>query len=119
MNYFTLRIVHVTGLALVFMGLAGVLGMKLGGDATMKKRWIFHAAHGLGLLLLLLSGIALAVQMGLHPMPGWLKAKAAIWLLAGGAMAAVVRWGRFAGGLILVFAGLAAAAAWLAIFKPF
>jgi len=119
MNYLTLRVIHIAGLALVFMGLAGVLGMKLGGDATMKKRWIFHASHGVGLLLMLFSGIALAVQLGLHPMPAWLKAKAAIWLLLGGAITAAVRWGRFAAIWILVFAALAATAAWLAIMKPF
>ena len=120
MSYLMLRVVHVAGLVLVFMGLAGVLGMKLGGDTTIKKRWIFHVSHGLGLLLLLSSGIALGVQLGLHhPAPGWLQAKAAIWLLAGGAMATTVRWGRFAGAWMLIFAGLAAAAAWLAIVKPF
>jgi len=119
MSYFTLKIIHLTGLALVFMGLAGVLALKMAGDAPFKKRRLFHLSHGLGLILLLASGIALTAQLGLHPLPGWVKAKYGVWLLAGAAMAAASRLGRFAGPLLTLFAGLVATAAWLAITKPF
>jgi len=119
MDYQTLRIIHLTGLALTFMGLAGVLALKWAGAATFKQRWIFHASHGAGLLLLLATGIALSLKMGLHSPPLWLKAKFGIWLLAGGAMTLAVRFSRFAG-LVLIFLGLLVlAAAWLAIDKPF
>jgi hypothetical protein len=72
------------------------------------------------MLLLLISGFGLSGLLGLmHPMPGWLKGKLLIWLLAGGAMALAIRLSRFAGLVLVFFAALVLAAAWLAIGKPF
>jgi hypothetical protein len=119
MEYQTLRIIHLTGLALTFMGLAGALALRYAGATTGKQRWIFRASHGVGLLLLLATGIALSFKLGLHPAPLWLKAKVGIWLLAGGAMTLALRFSRFAG-VILIFLGLLVlTASWLAIDKPF
>jgi uncharacterized membrane protein SirB2 len=77
MSYQVLKIVHVTGLALTFMGLAGVLGLKMSGETRPKQRWIFFVAHGLGLLLLLASGFTLVVKLGLmssgHRLPSWVQ----------------------------------------------
>lgn len=118
MDYQTLRIIHLTGLALTFMGLSGALGLKYAGATTGKQRSIFQAAHSVGLLLLLATGIALCIKLGLHAPPLWLKAKFGIWMLAGGAMTLALRFSRFAG-LILIFLGLLVlTAAWLAINKP-
>lgn len=36
MSYQALRIVHVTGLVLTFMGLAGILGVKMSSEARPK-----------------------------------------------------------------------------------
>lgn len=123
MSYHTLVIAHVTGLALVFMGLAGVLGMKMGGEARPKQRWIFFASHGLGLLLLLSSGFALVNRLGLMSggrfLPGWVQAKLVIWLLAGGAVVLASRLSRYAGWVLLIFAALVVLAAWLGIAQPF
>ncbi len=120
MDYPTLKIIHLTGLALTFMGLAGVLASRAATDAVFKKRWIFHASHGLGLLILLVTGFALAGQLHLmHPVPGWLQGKMFIWLLAGVAMTLATRFSRFAGPILAGYALLVAVAAWLAINKPF
>jgi uncharacterized membrane protein SirB2 len=90
MNYMLLKIVHLSGLGLTFMGLADVLAVQMNGGESFKKRWIFHAAHGVGLLLLILTGIAMAAQLqhfaDSHEPPGWVKAKLGIWHLAGGSM---------------------------------
>ncbi|MBU6409510.1 MAG: SirB2 family protein [Verrucomicrobia bacterium] len=122
MSYQMLKIAHVTGLALTFMGLAGVLGLKMSGEARPKQRWIFFAAHGLGLLLLLASGFALVAKLGLldggRSLPGWVQAKLGIWLLAGGAVALASRFSRYAGFVLLFFIALVVLAAWLAIVKP-
>lgn len=125
MNYLALKIIHLTGLSLAFMGLAGVLAMKMAEVAPLKQRWVFHLAHGLGLLLLIVSGVIMIHQLekfsDAPAWPGWVKAKLGIWLLAGAAMGLAVRLGggRFASLILVVFAALVAAAAWLAICKPF
>ena len=119
MDYPTLRIIHLTGLALTFMGLAGVLALKYAGETKFRKRWIFHASHGFGLLVVLASGIALGLKLGLtHPAPFWVIAKFGLWLLAGSAMFLAIRFSRFAGVILIYFAALVFAAAWLAIYKP-
>ncbi len=119
MTYSTLKIIHLIGLGLTFMGLSGILGIKVAGEATFKKRLIFHFSHGVGLLLLLLSGIGLAKTLGIHDAPGWLKGKMVIWLVAGGAMALATRLSRFAGAVLIFYILLVGMAAWLAIDKPF
>ncbi len=124
MSYATLKIVHLAGLALTFMGLAGVLATSATGDSLPKGRWLFRATHGLGLLLLLATGFALAdqlKQMGneMHPVPGWIKAKLGIWLLTGASLALAARLGRFAVLVLVFLTALVVAAAWLAIAKPF
>jgi hypothetical protein len=120
MDYPTFRIIHLTGLTLTVMGLAGVLASRAASEAVFKKRWIFHASHGVGMLLLVVSGFGLAGLLGLmHPVPGWLKGKLVIWLLAGGAMVLATRLSRFAGVVLIFIAALVLAAAWLAISKPF
>ena len=120
MDYPTLKIIHLTGLALTFMGLSGILGIKVGGMAPLRKRLIFHFAFGIGLLTLLITGFALASTLGvLKTAPGWLKGKLVIWLLVGGSMALATRLSRYTGVVLVVFALLVLAAAWLAIDKPF
>jgi hypothetical protein len=120
MDYPTLRIIHLTGLALTFMGLTGILAVKMTGTAPFSRRLIFHLAHGIGLLVLIVSGFALAGQLGvLQTAPGWLKGKMVIWLLAAGSMALATRLSRYAAWVFLFFVALVVAAAWLAITKPF
>ena len=123
MIYQTLKILHVTGLALTFMGLAGVLGLKLNGGDPPKRRWLFLSAHGIGLLLLLFSGFALVHQLQLtaatHSLPGWVQAKLVVWLLAGAAISLASRLSRYAEFILLFFIALVVAAAWLGIDKPF
>ena len=120
MDHPTLRILHLTGLALTFMGLAGILAAARAGNLGFRQRLVFHLAHGTGLILLLTTGLALAGMLNaLHPLPGWLCAKLVIWLLAGAAMAAATRLSRFAGAVLLGCTALVLAAAWLAIDKPF
>ena len=120
MDYSTLKIIHLTGLALTFMGLAGILAAKATGVLPFNKRVLFHLCHGVGLLVLIVTGFMLAARLGVaNPPAGWLKAKLVIWLLAGGSMVLATRFSRFAGAVLVFFTLLVLMAAWLAIDKPF
>ncbi|MDE3067339.1 MAG: SirB2 family protein [Verrucomicrobiota bacterium] len=123
MSYQTLKILHIAGLALTFMGLAGVLGMKMNGGGRPKRHWVFFVVHGVGLLLLLASGFGLVDRLGLmrgtRALPGWVQAKLVIWLLAGAAVSLASRLSRYAELVLLFFTALVVAGAWLAITKPF
>ncbi|MCO5053767.1 MAG: SirB2 family protein [Verrucomicrobiae bacterium] len=122
MTYQTLKVLHLIGLALTFMGLAGVLAVKMSGAKSPRQR-LFFIAHGIGLLLLLGTGVALVFQLQLmgttHTLPGWVQGKLVIWLLAGGAISMAARLSRYAELVFLFFVLLVALAAWLTLFKPF
>lgn len=119
MDYNTLRIVHITGIVLTFMGLSGILALKMAGGAPLPKRLIFHTSYGLGLLIIIVTGFMLAAKLGIKSPPAWLDGKLVIWLLAGSSVVLANRLCRFAPWLVIFFAVLVATAAWLAIDKPF
>jgi hypothetical protein len=117
MTYPTLKIFHLIGLALTFMGLAGALAANA---ASSPSRRIFVISHGVGLVVLLISGFFLLVQLGIGKnLPGWVWGKVIIWLLAGASLTLVRRFFRFQAPLLLYLAVLVGLAAWLALYKPF
>jgi uncharacterized membrane protein SirB2 len=118
MDYATLKIIHVTAIALTFIGLTGILALKMAGGAPLAKRLVFHFSHGIGLLTLIVTGFALAGKLGLHGAPPWLMGKFVIWLLAAASMVLTNRFYRFAGPIVVFFVVLVATATWLAIEKP-
>jgi hypothetical protein len=119
MDYTTLKIVHVTGMAMTFIGLTGILALKMAGGAPRSQRMIFHFAYGVGLLAIVGTGFPLAAALGLHGAPPWLMGKFVIWLLAIGAMVLANRCSRYGGWVVVLFILLVGTAAWLAIDKPF
>ncbi len=119
MDYGTLRILHIIGIVMTFMGLTGILALKMGGGAPLKSRLIFHVSHGVGLLTIIVTGFMLAHVLGLHGAPPWLMGKFVIWLLAGASMVLANRCFRFAPWIVVFFIALVGTAAWLAIEKPF
>ena len=120
MSYLTLKIIHLAGLALTFMGLAGVLASSAAEASIPAIRRLFMISHGVGLVILLVTGFTLALQLGIGKnLPGWIWGKVVIWLLAGGSVAAARRLCRFQVPMMVWFLALVAVAAWLALYKPF
>ncbi len=115
-------LLHLLGLVLLIAGLAGVsIHAANGGTKSgSNTRGLTAAMHGLGAFLLLLGGFGMLAKMGImSDLPGWVWAKLVIWLLLGGAIVLPYRKprsARLALGLVLL---LVAAAAWLALYKPF
>jgi hypothetical protein len=118
MDYNTLRIVHVTGIVLTFIGLTGILALKMAGGVPLPKRLIFHFPFGVGMLTIIVTGFMLAATLGIKSPPPWLYGKFVIWLLVAGSMVLANRFSRFAAWIVVFFVILVATAAWLAIDKP-
>ena len=120
-SYEIYKIVHLTGILLIFIGLTSLLSLKIAGvNAEGKAKSLIFISHGIGLFLALFGGFGLLARLGLtRDIPNWVFAKLAIWLLLGGAIALVKRKGQIGWplfvGLILIFI----VAAYLAILKPF
>jgi hypothetical protein len=109
------RLIHVTGVLCLFLGLGGILGAG-GGDAKVAK--LFPVLHGVGLAAMLVAGIGFAHRSELG-WPNWMLAKIACWVVIAAAPT-LVRRGvlpRFLALLLVLCVG--AAAAWLARAKPF
>lgn len=122
MPYEFYKILHVIGLILLFSGLSSAVGLKMAGvpfqGATKKMAFI---THGVGLFFMLVAGFGMMARLGMMaaPTPGWVWAKIGIWLLLGLSISIAKIKGQIGWPLIVLFAGLGATAAWLAVYKPF
>jgi hypothetical protein len=113
------KVVHLGGLFIAFMGLAGLLwAVATQADKAAKRPALIF--HGLGLTLALIGGFGMAARLGMMAgLPGWVHAKIALWLLLG-VLPVVARrmpqyhqllwWGIPVVGLV---------AAYLGVYKPF
>lgn len=121
MTFEIYKVLHLTGLVMIMLGLGGVLSA---GRDQRPPRWTM-ILHGLGALALLGAGFGMLAR---HPegnlsapdsWEAWLILKIVVWFFLA-ALPALVRHGtvpRPAGWLIALL--LAAAAAYLGILKPF
>lgn len=113
------RFLHIVGLLLVLVALSGVATHVAhgGGKSNLRWRGQLAAAHGVGLLLILVSGFGMLAKLGLSAsFPGWVVGKLLIWLLLGGLIALAYRRSN-KGGLVLVATILGATvAAYLGLF---
>ena len=121
MSYEAYKIIHLVAIVLLFSGLIGILAVKMsGGVLDGKVKSLMFASHGIGLLVLLVSGFGLLARLNLtHAIPGWVFGKLAIWLILGGSLALVKRKGHIGWPLFISLIGIFAVAAFLAVIKPF
>ncbi len=91
MSYEFYKILHFSGLLLTFTSLSGYI-FYLIQNKTNEKRKFFSIVHGLGLLILLISGFGLEARLGyMQQLPNWIYIKLAIWILLGGSLVIVKR----------------------------
>ena len=123
MDYLTIKLFHLVGIMLIFLGLGGMVFAAYAGFGPDKKRVRRAAAfcHGIGLLLVLVSGVAMLSSLGLlhGDPPGWAKAKFVIFLVLGFSISLAARMSRAIWYLIAAWVVLGAAAGYLALYKPF
>lgn len=105
---------------MLFSGLAALLGVYVSGNSPAKGLRIgLSAIHGVGLLLILVSGFGMAARLGIFAaLPMWLILKLLIWLFLGASVAFAKRKAQWGVNLILVWIALGALAGYLALFKP-
>ncbi|MNK06255.1 hypothetical protein D3C87_241480 [compost metagenome] len=121
MSYQFYKVLHILGLMTLFFGFGGLLVANYAGVVLSKKaRIMTMATHGIGLLLILVSGFGMAARLGLVAgLPSWVQAKVLIWVLLGAGIALVKRKGKIGWPLAILLIGLGTTAAFIAINKPF
>lgn len=120
MSYEFYKIVHLIGIVLVLTGLTGLLTVKMSGGVLegASKKLVFMA-HGIGLVLVLVSGFGLLARLGLaQAMPGWVFGKLAIWLIFGGSIALLKRKSQIGAPLYFLLLAIFTVASYLAVVKP-
>lgn len=121
MPYEIYKMIHFTGLILLFSGLTCLLTLKVAGVPLQgaSKKFAF-ISHGVGLFLVLLGGFGLMARLGMATSwPNWIYAKLAIWLYFGAAVVLVKRRGHLGWPLYIPLITVFIVAAYIATFKPF
>jgi len=120
-SYEFYKVLHLSGLILTFTGLAGLFMARWNGNELKKPvRRLGALAHGVGLLLILVSGFGLAARLGLFGgLPGWVYAKIAIWFFAGLLMILTKRKSNLGWPIYILIVSTGFLAAYIAVDKPF
>jgi len=122
MSLLTYKVLHITGVLFLFLALgAGILRSSMAAtraEAEGSDRRLIPVTHGLALLLILVAGFGAVARLGLG-FPPWVWVKMGIWLVMAVLLVVVRRTPRLAAVWWVVVPLLGAAAAYLALFKPF
>lgn len=121
MTYEFYKTLHLFSLILTFGALFSLLAINFFAEDSKKaitKK--LSMAHGIGLLLVVISGFGLTARLGyFSELPGWIYVKLVLWLTVGGIIAVINRKkiGYFTLFFILVL--LPVIGSLLAVNKPF
>jgi hypothetical protein len=118
-SYQFYKFFHIAGLTLLVSGLFLVLSHFFQNPSPEKSlRKMGFLFHGLGLMLILVSGFGMAARLGLvSGLPEWVYVKIAIWILAGALVALIKRKAEKIRLIVSLILGLVFAAGYVAIFK--
>ena len=121
MSFEFYKILHLIGLFLLLSGLMGMLFLKISKinlEGALKR--LLFMSHGLGLLLILVSGFGQMARLGLvSEIPHWIYIKLLIWAYFGAAVVLIKKKGDTMGrALYGAFITIFAVAAVIAILKP-
>jgi hypothetical protein len=120
LSYEFYKSVHLFGLFLLIGALGALIMNRInGGSWENPSRKFLAISHGIGTLLVLITGFGMTARGGIAwPWPCWLWGMLAIWLFFGAEIALIRRkpqWSKALWWTTLILAGVAA---YLGVFKP-
>lgn len=116
------KLFHLLGIFMTFLSLGGLLLYAINGGTKEQNTWRKPVAitHGVGVVLLLVSGFGMLARLGMFwPLPGWAIVKIVIWLILGGMTAFIYKGPDTGKTLWFIVLLLGVIAAYLATMKPF
>ncbi|MES2306744.1 MAG: hypothetical protein V4558_14670 [Gemmatimonadota bacterium] len=121
-SYGIYKIVHLSGMFLLFTILGGIALHVLNGGTRESNvgRKLAGALHGVALFVILLGGFGMLARLGMvrGAFPGWIWAKLTIWVILGVFGTLPYRRPEVAKVYLFALPLLGALAAWFAIYKP-
>ena len=118
MSYEFYRVLHVFGIALLFVSLGALAAIGGGTDGRLRK--IAAIIHGVAVAAILTAGFGLLARLEMFGgFPTWIWIKLGIWLALAFAVLPLRRKPGLAPWFFIAFPLLGGFAAWLAVYKPF
>ena len=123
MSYSFYIILHVTGIAFTFTSLGAAAMANAAGIAKKDNpaRALIASGHGIGLLLIFVSGFGLMAKIGMMhggAWPVWIIVKLLIWLCVGALIVPLLRKPGVGKTALIVLPLVVTLAAWFAKEKP-
>lgn len=118
MSNLTYTILHVFGMSLAFLAIGALAARALDGGGGERSRKLATASHGIGLLVILISGFGLLAKLQIG-FPAWVWVKILIWLIVGALPVLIRRMPQRAAVLWFLVPVLVLIAGSLALYKPF
>ncbi len=116
------EIIHVIGMAMLFVAIGGVAVHAANGGtkANSATRRLVSMVFGVGSFLILLGGFGMMARLGLvrGMPPAWLIIKMLIWLLLSGIVLLPYRRPALARPFLVLLPLLAGLAVYMAVYKP-
>lgn len=116
------KVLHILGVLFLFIALGGLLSAYSSApDGSPASRKIAGMLHGLGLVIILVSGFGALARLGSSNPGGWplwVWLKALIWLVFGAVLVLIRRVPALRRPLWFLLPALGAVAAYLALYKP-
>lgn len=121
MPYSFYKILHLSSLAFSLVTLAAMCFYVAQGGQHIDnpKKKLLSIVHGIGLIVVLVSGFGLLARLGIHDWPVWVVLKLVIWLLLGAYPVLVKKCSQWGTALLFSLAAVFSLAAYLAVLKPF
>lgn len=117
MTYEWYKILHIIGFLMAFVALGGMIMRAADkGTASATGRKLAGIGHGLGLVIVLISGFGMLAKLSFG-FDAWVIGKILIWLTLGGLLVMIRKMPQFATFYYFALPILGGIAAWLAIFK--
>ena len=118
MSYAIYKIIHLTGVMMIFLSLGGLICRSILADNEKRLKRFAGITIGIGLIIVLISGFGLITKLSIG-FPGWIIGKLTIWIIIGGLIGLINRKGTLGVILWWLIIGLGCIAATLAVNKPF
>lgn len=115
------KVLHILGMLFTFIALGGLLLASRTGGERVEDRKLAGMLHGIGLVILLVTGFGALARLGMsNPgiWPLWMWVKMVLWLVLGAALVLIKRAPGMRTLLWILLPILGAVAAYMALYKP-
>ena len=115
------KVLHILGSLFTFIALGGLLLAARTGGERVQDRKLAGMLHGIGLVIILVSGFGALARIGMSTpgiWPRWMWVKRVLWRVLGAALVLIQRAPGMRTLLWILLPVLGALAAYMALYKP-